>query len=126
MTLMSNIALAERRSSPRFPSDGLLVSVRRKGRLGRIEGMAQDFNRHGVALVMAQSLPKDTTVYVSLYNGSRRVDNIVGVVHNCTLLGKEYRCGIQFRTCSELQMDREATETDLAAMEAHFNASRKA
>ena len=88
--------------------------------------MAQDFNRHGVAMVVAQSLPKDATVYVSLFNGSRRVDNIVGVVHNCTLLGKEYRCGIQFRTCSDLQLDQEATENDLAAMEAHFNESRKA
>ena len=121
---MSNSALAERRSSPRFPSDGLLVSVRRKGRLGRIDGMAQDFNRHGVAFVITQSLPKDTTVYVTLQNDTRRVDNIVGVVHNCTLLGKSYRCGIQFRTCSELQLDQEATEGELAAMEAHFNRHR--
>ena len=120
MALMSNVALAERRSSPRFPSDGLLVSVRRKGRLGRMEGMAQDFNRHGVAMVVPQSLPKDATVYLSLFNGAIRVDNIVGVVHNCTALTQGFRCGIQFRTCSNLQLDRELTEHELATMESQF------
>ncbi len=124
MTLMSNVALAERRSSPRFPSDGLLVSVRRKGRLARIEGMAQDFNRFGVAMVVPQSLPKDTTVFVSLFNGVIRVDNIVGVVHNCMALNQGFRCGIQFRTCSNLQLDRELTENELATMESQFQTSR--
>ena len=82
---------------------------------------------HAEVAALAQAGPaaRGATVYVTLFNGSRRVDNIVGVVHNCTLLGKAYRCGIQFRTWSELQMDQEATEIELVAMEAYFIKNRK-
>lgn len=117
---MSKIALAERRSKPRFNTDGLVVSVRRKGRLGRLEGMAQDFNRHGLAMIVDQPLPKDATVYVTLTGGDLKLDNVIGVVHNCIGLQQGYRCGIQFRTCSELQLDQEMTEQELSTLEARF------
>lgn len=117
---MPQFALAERRSKPRYPTDGLLVSVRRKGRLGLLEGLAQDFNRHGVALLVDQPLRKDTKLYVSLISGDMKVDNVIGIVHNCIALTDGYRCGIQFRTNSELQLDKEMTAHALVILEARF------
>ena len=123
---MSNFAFAERRSRPRYPGDGLWVSVRKKGRLAQIEGIAQDFNRHGLALLLDQPLPKDSTVYVSLHNGELKLDNVIGVVHNCISLRTGYRCGIQFRTCSNLQMDQAFTEQELVILETRFRSMNSA
>jgi hypothetical protein len=118
---MPNFAFAERRSHPRIPTDGLLVSVRRKGRLTRLEGMAQDFNRFGLAMIIDQPLPKDSTVFLSLTSCAAKIENIIGVVHNCTSLTHGYRCGVQFRTASELQYDQRHIEENLRALEKHFN-----
>ncbi len=119
---MPHFALAERRSKPRYSTDGLLVSVRKKGRMGQLQGLAQDFNRHGLAMIIDQPLPKDATVYVCLVSGDLRLDNVIGVVHNCIGMAKGYRCGIQFRTNSDLQMDQEFTEQELYILEARFKA----
>jgi hypothetical protein len=97
-----------------------MVSVRKKGHLGHLAGLAHDFNRHGLALIIDQPLPKDTTVYVSLSSGDMRLDDVIGVVHNCIALPTGYRCGIQFRTCSGLQLDQELTEQELGIFEARF------
>ena len=48
------------------------------------------------------------------------MDNVIGVVHNCIGIADGYRCGIQFRTCSDLQLDQEITEQDLCELEARF------
>jgi PilZ domain-containing protein len=117
---MPDFAFAERRSRPRFPSDGLLVCVRKKGRLGRLEGLAQNFNRHGLAMVVDQPLPKDSTVYLSLFTSDIKLDNVIGVVHNCTSTQAGYRCGIQFRIHSNLQMDQALIEHELTILEARF------
>ena len=122
---MPNFALAERRSKPRFPSDGLLVHVRRKGRLGQLEGLAQDFNRFGVAIVVDQPLPKDALVFITLCSGALKLDNVIGVVHNCTAVTGGYRCGIQFRTDSELQMDPVMTEQELTILETRFKTQQQ-
>ena len=123
---MPSSALAERRVAPRFRSDGLLVGVRVKGRFGRLEGVAADFNRHGVALVLDQPLPKEKVVYVTLSNGSLRLDNIVGIVHNCVAQPQGFRCGVQFRTSSELQFDKHHVEHELQILEARFRTIPKA
>jgi len=82
--------------------------------------LARDFNRHGLALVLDQPLPKDATVYVSLSSGETHVDNIVGVVHNCFGLEMGYRCGIAFRTDCGLQMDQGLVKQTLCILEARF------
>ena len=117
---MPKFFLTERRNTPRYPSDGLLVSVRRKGRLGHLAGLAHDFNRHGLALIIDQPLPKEATSYVSLISGDMKVDDVISVVHNCIALPTGYRCGIQFRICSELQRDQGLTEKKLGMFEARF------
>ena len=119
---MPSRALAERRAGPRFRSDGLLVGVRVKGRFGRLDGVAADFNRYGVAFVLDQPLPKDKLVYVTLANGSVRIENVVGVVHNCVAQTQGFRCGVQFRTNSELQFDVHLVERALKILEARFKA----
>lgn len=65
-----------------------------------------------------QPLAKDRTVYLSLCCGEVRVDNLVGVVHNCVRRSGRYRSGIRFRPSSELQRDREQVEALLACLEA--------
>ena len=117
--------LAERRHQPRYPSDGLMVYVRKKGRFAQLEGLATDFNRHGLALVIDQPLPKDALVYVSLASGDLRVTDVLGVVHNCCSCPGGYRCGIQFRTNSDLQLDQALTEQELCILEARYKASQK-
>ena len=114
---MGHTAFAERRQHTRFDTDGMLVVVRKKGRLGRLSGMASDFNRFGLALVLDQPLPKDTVVYLNITNAELKIDNVVGVVHNCVSLETGYRCGVQFRTHSAFQEDRTEIEECLAAME---------
>ena len=134
---MSNLALAERRSKPRYPTRGLLVTLRRKGRLAKLSGIAKDFNRHGIALLLDQPLPKETIVYVSLcYSGNVQssqtqaeghgaepaagLDNVIGVVHNCISQEDGYRCGIQFRTQSHMQLDQLQVEQRLQELETQF------
>ena len=121
---MPDIALAERRNKQRYPSDGLMVYVRRKGRLGQLEGLAHDFNRHGIAVVLDQPLRKETIVYLNLCSGDIRLTQIIGVVHNCIGLSKGYRCGIQFRTGSELQFDQVMIEQELGILEKRFKAQK--
>ncbi len=97
-----------------------MVSVRRKGRLGRLTGMAIDFNRHGLGLVLDQPLPKDAIVFLSITGATLQVNNVIGVVHNCTSIDVGYRSGIQFRTTSEFRDDQDAIENQLNMLEEIF------
>jgi hypothetical protein len=117
---MPNFALADQRSTARFKTDGLLVNVRRKGRLNRLEGLAQDFNRHGLSMIIDQPLVKESVVLVALILGDSRITNVVGVVHNCIAVEHGYRCGIQFRTGSSQQMDRQLIEQELTILERRY------
>ncbi|MEM7099775.1 MAG: hypothetical protein AAF541_16020 [Pseudomonadota bacterium] len=117
---MANLAIAERRSNTRYPSQGLFVGIRRKGRLHKLDASAQDFNKFGVAVLLDQPLPKDCTVYLTVASGDLKIDNLIGVVHNCISQRNGYRCGIQFRTQSNLQFDQEQVECTLRQLEARF------
>lgn len=117
---MSEGALVNRRRSSRLETEGLLINVRRKGRLTRLVGVALDFNRYGMALVLDQPLPRECTVYLSLMCPEQKLDNVIGVVHNCVSIETGYRCGIQFRLGSELQSDRRAIEKGLQVLEKFY------
>jgi len=119
---MPTFAFADRRIHPRFPSDGLLICVRRKGRIGQLEGLALDFNRHGLAVILPQPLRKEAMISMCLVAGELKIDEVIGVVHNCVSVQEGYRCGIQFRTSSELQLDQAMVEDELAILEARFKA----
>ena len=86
----------------------------------RLQGIAVDFSRHGVGIVIDQPLPKDALVYLTITGKSQHIDNIVGIVHNCTSQAQGYRCGIQFRTTSALQDDQDFVESGLDLLEAEF------
>ena len=119
--------IRDRRTFPRVTSDDLQVGLRRRGHLGQLHGSVLDFNRHGVAVLMARPLPTDQEnheVVVSLRHGESRVDNIIGVVHTCFSQEGGFRCGIQFRTQSRRQFDREQIETALLNLESGFAADR--
>ena len=117
---MANPAFAERRSKTRYPSQGLYVGLRRKGRLLRLDASAQDFNRFGVAALLDQPIPVESTVYLTIACGDLKIDNLIGVVHNCISQRNGYRCGIQFRTQSNLQFDGKQVECTLKQLEARF------
>ncbi len=128
---MLKFALAERRSTSRLQVDGLWVGVRMKGRLTLLQGIAQDFNRHGLAVILDQPLPKEATVFISLHcvfadsqypanSTAIKVENIIGVTHNCTAQTEGFRCGIQFRITSELQCDKREIERNLLELESYF------
>jgi PilZ domain-containing protein len=123
---MPYFALAERRLKARYPTDGLVVSVRKKGGLLHLQGLAADFNRHGIALLLNQALSKDSKVFISLVYGDIQVHNVVGIVHNCVALKDGYRCGIQFRTASNQQMEQTETNLCLRKLEAQFIAAQAA
>ena len=107
----------DRRSTDRVPAHGLIAVIRRKGRITRLQGAVADFNRHGMAMVLDQPLPKDTTIIISLTGAGQRLDNLIGVVHNCISADHGFRCGIQFRTRSGLQHDCNEVEAQLATLE---------
>lgn len=115
--MSSTPARGERRAIPRIDGHALAVTVRQKGRLNRIQSDAVDFNRFGVAILTREPLEKHKPVFVSLHWGTLQLENVVGVVHNCLAHEGQYRCGIQFRTQSTLQFDRNQVEQTLQGLE---------
>ena len=78
-----------------------------------------------------EALPRTSTVddVLALFREDHRgrypvyetsVDNIIGVVHNCIAQQDGFRCGIQFRTRSELQFDKDLVENVLFDLELAF------
>ena len=114
---MPQISDSDRRSLPRFSTVDVEVSVRPRGQLTHMPARLVDFNRYGVALLLAESLPKDKTVFVHLECGNASLDDVVGVVHNSLRHDDGYRCGIRFRTQSNAQFDRQAVEQKLIELE---------
>lgn len=110
----------ERRNVPRFNGHDLKVSVRQRGRIARTHSTAVDFNRFGVAVLTRDPLEKSKPVFLTLECRGVKLENVVGVVHNCIAQGDEYRCGIQFRTQSTLQFDRNLVEQTLLQLEAEL------
>ena len=118
---MQHAGSAERRRHPRFDVSGLSVSLRIKGRLSRLQGSVLDFNRHGIAVCIDQPISKDKQCFISIHLAGSSLHDIVGVVHNCTTLPDGYRCGIQFRTESDLQFDQDAVHQQLDLLEQMFS-----
>lgn len=67
-------------------------------------------------MISPSPLAKHRTVFVSISRGALAVENLVGVVHNCTEHELGYRLGVRFRAESELQLDRPAAMANLAAL----------
>jgi hypothetical protein len=107
----------DRRILQRFADLDLEVDLRQRGRLGRTPASVLDFNRFGIAVLVAAPLAKEKQIFLTLSCGEIRLDNVVGVVHNCIAQGDGFRCGIQFRTRSDLQFDKDQVEHDLLALE---------
>ena len=116
--MSSNPANSDRRTFPRFNGRDLEVGLRQRGRLSRIPVTVLDFNRFGIAVLMREPLPKEKQIFLTLKCGELHLDNIIGVVHNCIGQHDGYRCGIQFRTRSDLQFDKDQVETALLLLEA--------
>lgn len=114
---MPPITEPDRRSLPRFSTVDVEVSVRPRGQLTHMPARLVDFNRYGVAILLAEPLPKDKKVFVRLTCGNTCLDDVVGVVHNNLQYEDGYRCGIRFRTQSNAQFDRQAVEQKLIEIE---------
>lgn len=114
-------ANAERRALPRLPGQQISAFVRRKGSFNRLSVEVLDFNRHGAAIQLHTPLPREQVVFLTLKLGSTQLERIIGVVHNCLDLKSGYRCGIRFRTQSDLQFDKAVIEDQLAALEGHLS-----
>ncbi len=115
--MTSGEAAGDRRKTRRVDGSRIEVALRPRGRLGALPAMAVDFSRYGIAVHIDQPLPKDRPVYLSLRCDELRVDNLVGIVHNCVRQGQRFRCGIRFRPSSELQQDRVEVELALERLE---------
>ena len=107
----------ERRHQPRYRATDLRAQLRLKGHFGRVGNSVVDFNRFGLAIRLQQPLPKQQIVYLSLEIGEMVIERVIGVVHNCLADPEGYRCGILFRTASDMQFDREMVESDLEQLE---------
>ena len=111
-------ANSERRTLPRFAGQHLKVGLRQRGRLTRTPATVLDFNRFGIAVLIREPLAKEKQVFLTLRCGDLHLDNVIGVVHNCIVQEDGYRCGIQFRTRSDLQFDKDLVENALMHLEA--------
>ena len=108
----------DRRAIPRFPVTGMTATLRVSGHFGRQDATVIDFNREGATLLLPEPVPSSRPIYVSLLKPPLRLDGIVGAIHNCRPSeGGGFRCGVQFRTTSLLQFDRESTELELIRLE---------
>ena len=108
----------DRRALPRVPVSGMTATLRVSGHFGSQEAAVVEFNRESVTLLLIEPIRSSRPIYVSLCKPPLRLDGIVGAIHN--LRPSEsggYRCGVQFRTTSRLQFDREATESALLQLE---------
>jgi len=113
----SKLTNRDRRELPRIRADAIEVEVRPQGRLARMRARAVDFNRYGVAVLTEVPLKLQKTVYITLRCGDLRLDNLVGVVHNCCAQDQSYRSGIRFRIHAELKTDRPLVEAVLTSLE---------
>ena len=113
-------APSDRRTLPRFTGDELQVALRQRGRLSRTAASVLDFNRFGIAVLIREPLPKEKQIFLSLRYREVYLDNVIGVVHNCIAQQDGFRCGIQFRTRSELQFDKDLVENALFDLELAF------
>ena len=113
-------APSDRRTLPRFTGDDLQIALRQRGRLSRTTASVLDFNRFGIAVLIREPLPKEKQIFLSLRCGEVHLDNVIGVVHNCIPQQDGFRCGIQFRTRSELQFDKDLVENVLLDLELAF------
>ena len=122
MSLQSKSAQkpTERRALPRLAGQQISAFLRLKGSFSRLSVEILDFNRHGAAIQLHTPLPREQIVFLTLKHGSTRLERIIGVVHNCLDLKSGYRCGIRFRTQSELQFDKTAVEDQLASLESQL------
>lgn len=118
--MSSTPANSDRRTFPRFNGRDLEVGLRPRGRLSRIPVTVLDFNRFGIAVLLAEPLQKEKQIFLTLKCGELHLDNVIGVVHNCIAQRDGYRCGIQFRTRSDLQFDKDQVETALLLLEGGF------
>lgn len=91
--------------------------VRARGHFSRKPARLLDFNRFGAALKTEQPLAKDKQLFITLKHPEVILPGVVGVVHNCIRENDGYRCGIQFRTRSDLQLDKDRIESALARLE---------
>lgn len=112
-----NPKCSERRANPRFDAIGIRASIKVKGQFGVLTAEALDFNRHGMAVLIDRELAKNKSLLVTLRCNDVFVGGVVGVVHNCHQSESGYRCGIQFRTQSVVQLDAAETERALLALE---------
>jgi hypothetical protein len=108
---------ADRRTSNRYTSGDIKVSLRPRGHFQNVEAEVVDFNRYGIAIVTEQPLPMDRFVFITMQCGDIRAEKVVGVVHNSMRHDNGFRCGIRFRPQSKLQQDPEEVEGKLTAME---------
>ncbi len=127
-TNSNQVPIPDRRTFPRITGDHLEVILRRRGRLGRVRCEVLDFNRFGIAVLTLHPLLRqekwgnqknhgDQEIFVSLRHGETHVENVFGVVHTCFSQEDGFRSGIQFRTQSKLQFDKEQVEAALLRLE---------
>ena len=108
----------DRRAIPRFPVTGMTATLRVSGHFGSQDATVIDFNREGASLLLPEPVPSSRPIYLSLLKPPLRLDGIVGAIHNCRpFAAGGFRCGVQFRTKSLLQFDRESTERELIRLE---------
>ena len=123
--MYSNRPFKERRALPRYRPVDLNVELRLSGRLARVAVEAVDFNRFGIAILVDAPIAKDKKIFLSLKHDQLVLENVVGVVHNCIAKDGRFRCGIQFRTRSEMQFDQDWVERVLLDLESVFNDQSK-
>lgn len=111
----------DRRDRARLPAKTLTATLRLQYRLTRVRAPVIDFNRYGMSLRLDRPLPNNGVVHLALVCDAIEIRGIVGVIHNCRALGNDgYRCGVQFRTEAQTQLDRDQTREALAGLERLF------
>ena len=108
----------ERRGGFRIDASEMQVSLKIKGKLGRVQAQPMDFTQHGIALAVAKGTAKEKIVYLNLSLRHLSLSNLVGVIHNCCKLADgKFRWGIRFRPYSTFQFDQPEAESTLAEFE---------
>ena len=115
---MSAVSPLEKRAYERLPAPGFSLELAINGHRAKALFRVIDFNTNGIAFTSEICLNSSQKVRLLIEYDKKQVGPVEGALHNCRKLKSGiFRCGIQFRTDSPDQLDRQKIIIGLKLLE---------
>jgi hypothetical protein len=115
---MSAVSPIEKRAYERLPASCFSLRISLNGHRVKTFFKVLDFNINGIAFTSQTCLNSNHKVRLLIEYDNMQVGPVEGALHNCRKLKSgEFRCGMQFRTDSPDQLDRQKIILGLKLLE---------